>query len=79
MNVKLYLNEIVRLIDNRVPVKAVYNQLAPLAEQVKLRLPMPQAGAGYLQWSLPGNNWKPFSQAPEEEKTVIAKLYQQRK
>lgn len=79
MNVKLYLNEIVRLIDNRVPVKAVYNQLAPLAEQARLGLPMPQAGAGYLQWPLPGNDWRPFSQALEEEKPVIAKLYKQRK
>lgn len=79
MNVKLYLNEIVRLIDNRVSVEAVYNQLAPLAEQARLGLPMPQAGAGYLQWSLPGNDWKPFSQASEAEKSVIARLYQQRK
>lgn len=79
MNVKLYLNEIVRLIDSRVPTEAVHKQLAPLAEQACLGLSMPQAGVGYLQWSLPGNDWKPFPQAVEEEKPVIALLYQQRK
>ena len=79
MNVKLHLNEIVRLIDSRVPTEAVHKQLAPLAEQACLGLSMPQTGAGYLQWSLPGNDWKPFPQATEEEKTVIALLYQQRK
>ncbi len=79
MNVKLYLNEIVRLIDDRVSTKAIYNQLAPLAEQASLTLTMPQAGAGYLQWPLPGNDWKPFPQATEEEKPVIAMLYQQRR
>ena len=68
MNVKLYLNEIVRLIDSRVPTEAVHKQLAPLAEQACLGLSMPQAGVGYLQWSLPGNDWKPFPQAVEEER-----------
>lgn len=79
MNVKLYLNEIVRLIDSRVPTEAVHKQLAPLAEQACLGLSMPQAGVGYLQWSLPGNDWKPFPQAVEEEKPIIALLYQQRR
>ena len=79
MNVKLYLNEIVRLIDSRVSTEAVHKRLAPLAEQACLGLSMPQAGAGYLHWSLPGNDWKPFPQAAEEEKPVIALLYQQRK
>lgn len=79
MNVKLYLNEIVRLIDSRVSTEAVHKRLAPLAEQACLGLSMPQAGVGYLQWSLPGNDWKPFPQAAEEEKPVIALLYQQRK
>lgn len=79
MNVKLYLNGIVRIIDNRVPIHAVHKQLAPLADQIRLCLPMPQAGSNYLQWSLPGNDWRPFSQAAEEEKKVIALLYQQRR
>ena len=79
MNVKVYLNEIVWLVDNRVSAHAIYKQLAPLANQIRLDLAMLQVGSGYLQWSLPGNDWKPFPQAAEEEKPIIALLYQQRK
>lgn len=79
MNVKLCINEVVRLIDNRVPTELIYKQLAPLARQVRLELPMPQTGVDYLQWSLPGDDWMSFSQVSEEQKPVIAKLYQQRR
>lgn len=79
MNVKLHINKVIRLIDNCVPTELICKQLAPLTEQIRLKLPMPQTGAGYLQWSLPGNDWISFSQATEEQKPVIAKLYQQRR
>lgn len=78
MNIKLQISEVVRLINNRIPMEQVCKQLTPLGKQAKIDFPAPQAGAGYLQWSLQGNGWTAFSKASTEQKAVVAQLYLER-
>lgn len=78
MNIKLRINGVVRLVDNRISMEQVHKQLVPLSLQAKLDFPLPQVGAGYLQWSLPGNDWVSFAKADEEQKALVAVEYADR-
>lgn len=78
MNIKLQISEVVRLINNRIPMELIYKQLTPLAEQAKIGFPAPQTGAGYLQWTLQGNGWIAFSKANAEQKATVSQLYHER-
>lgn len=78
MNIKLRISEVVRLINNHVSMELVCKQLIPLAKQVKIGFPAPQIGAGYLQWSLQGDEWISFSEANAEQKAAVAQLYHER-
>lgn len=79
MNIKLKISEVARLISIHIPMEQICKQLAPLAKQAKIDFPAPQAGAGYLQWSLQGNGWMTFSKVNAEQKAVVAQLYHERK
>ena len=78
MNIKLQISEVIRLISNRVSMELVCKQLDPLSKQAKIGFPFPQTGAGYLQWSLQGDEWIAFSKANAEQKAVVAQLYRER-
>ena len=79
MNIKYQIGEVVQLIDKRLPVEAVCKQLQPLGKQTGLNFAEPATGAGYLQWTLPGEGWIPFTEVEDNLKPALATLYQQRK
>ena len=78
MNVKLNINEIIPLLGKGVSMEKLASQLQSKASEAGLLLPAPQAGAGYLQWTLPGAGWIPFSKAPESDKPALAQEHQRR-
>lgn len=79
MNIKLRLGEVIRLIDNRLPIEQVSKQLTPIAEQAGIYFAELQTGTGYLQWFIPGSDWTSFADADEAQKSVVALTYHDRK
>lgn len=79
MNIKLYIGEVVPLLDKRISMAKVAHLLIPLARQSGLCLPEVQVGAGYLQWTLPGTGWIPFTEVDDTCKSVVAHIYNMRK
>lgn len=79
MNIKLQLGEVRLLIDKRFPIEQISNQLQSIAKQANLIFAEHQVGAGYLQWALPGANWTAFSNGSDQQKAVIAQVFQDRK
>lgn len=79
MNVKLHIEEVVPLLDKRISMAQVAHLLIPLARKFGLYLPELQVGAGYLQWTLPGTGWIPFTEVDEACKSVVARMYSMRK
>ena len=79
MNIKVQVNAVKPVLDQRVAIGSVFKQLEPLAQKAQLMFIEPQAGAGYLQWSLPGSDWIPFTQGTEAQKDGIAQTYKARK
>jgi hypothetical protein len=54
------------------------NTLNQKKAQSRLLFVEPQAGAGFIQWSLPGEGWIPFSDIDETNKPAVAKEYKTR-
>ena len=79
MNVKLRITEVVQLIDKRLHIEQVSRQLQPIASQAGIMLVEPQAGAGYYQWSLPGDGWTAFPKGSESEQSAVAIILKERK
>ena len=79
MNIKLQLSEVRLLIDKRFPIEQIGSQLQPIARQANLIFAEHQVGAGYLQWSLPGMDWNAFPNGSDEQKTIVAQIYKERK
>lgn len=79
MNVKLKVNSVVRLIDDRVSMGQIFKKIEPFARQAKILLCEPQAGAGYLQWSMEGNDWVSFKNLNDADKADAAKVYHDRR
>lgn len=79
MNIKLRLDEVRLLIDKRYPIDQIQTRLQPIAKQANLIFADLQVGAGYLQWSLPGNGWTPFSKGDDSQKAAVASAYKTRK
>ena len=79
MNVKLRITEVVQLIDKRLHIDQVSRQLQPIASQTGIMLAEPQAGAGYYQWSLPGDGWTAFPLGSDSEKSAVAIILKERK
>ena len=78
MNIKVTLGE-VRPLDKRLPMEIISQKLQPIAKQANLIFADWQLGVGYLQWSLPGTNWTPFTKGNEEEQSTVAQIYETRK
>ncbi|MDT3365896.1 MAG: hypothetical protein LIQ26_01250, partial [Bacteroidota bacterium] len=76
---KFQLNHVLPVFDRPLPLEAVGKQLQPLAMPDGLYFADPVTGAGYLQWTLPGDDWQSFADADERSKSDIAQLYQERK
>ena len=66
------------LIDKTYSLLQLSNQLSAYGEQAKLFFVEPQTGAGFLQWTLPGEGWKAFGDLDESSKRTIASIYLQR-
>lgn len=79
MNIKLQIGEVVRLIDQRFPIQKISQLITPMAQQARLLYPEPETGVDYLQWTLPGNDWKSYSEASADEGTVVAEAYRKRR
>lgn len=79
MNIKLQLGEVRPLIDKRLPMEQISHQLQPIAKQANLIFATLQPGAGYLQWSLPGADWTPFTEGDEMAQTTVAQIYKTRR
>lgn len=79
MNIKLHIGEVVPLLDKRISMAKVAHLLIPLARQSGLCLPELQVGAGYLQWTLPGTGWIPFTEVDDACKSAVARIYNMRK
>lgn len=79
MNIKLNLGEVRLLIDKKYPIGQISTQLQPIAKKAGIIFADHQVGAGYLQWSLQGNNWTSFSSGTDAQKSVVAQLYKDRK
>ena len=79
MNIKLQVNAVKPVLSQHVAIGNVFKQLEPLAKKAQLLFVEPQAGAGYLQWSLPGSDWTKFTEGTEAQKDGIAQTYKARK
>ncbi len=75
MNIKLPISSVLRVIDNTVNIGQLAKLLSVHENKFKIHFPNPQAGAGYLQWHLEGNDWKSFADATDNEKSLIAQQY----
>ena len=69
---------VVLLVDKTISMLQLSNELKPLGEKAKLQFVEPQPGAGFLQWTLQGDDWLPFSELDDEKKPLAAKEYQDR-
>lgn len=79
MNIKLQIGEVVRLIDQRFPIQKISQLITPMAQQARLLYPEPETGVDYLQWTLPGNDWKSYSEASADEGAVVAEIFRKRR
>ncbi len=79
MNVKMKIGEVVPLLDKHLPLQQVYRSMVGRAKQLGLLLAEPSAGSGYWQWTLPGSDWKSFTELSDSEKTEVATEFQRRK
>lgn len=79
MNVKLKLGDVCLLLDNRISIKQISCKLQPIAKQANLLFADPQVGAGYLQWTLSGTGWIAFPNGTDDQRSVVAQLYKERK
>ena len=79
MNIKLRVSEVIPVLDRRFAIDQVYKQIGTFAKQSQLLFAEPQTGAGYLQWSLSGNDWTAFTKADDDTKSAVAQHYQQRR
>lgn len=79
MNIKLNVSAINRLLSENISLGQVYTKISPIAKSSGVRLAEYTTGAGYHQWSLPGNEWKPFSKLDDDTKAVAANEYLERK
>ncbi len=75
MNIKLPISSVLRVIDNTVNIGQLAKLLSVHEDKFKIHFPNPQAGVGYLQWSLEGNDWNSFTDATDNEKSLIAQQY----
>ena len=66
------------LIDKTYSMLQLSNQLSAYGEQANLLFVEPQTGAGFFQWTLPGEGWKTFGDLDEQTKRTIAPIYVQR-
>lgn len=66
------------LIDKTYSLLQLSTQLSAYGEQAKLLFIEPQTGAGFFQWTLPGEGWKAFGDLDEQTKRIIAPIYLQR-
>ena len=79
MNKRVNINEVIRMLDFRISLNQVHQQLLTPAQQAKLTFIEPIPGSGYMQWSVPGEDWTSFTQADDVTKSRVAETYEQRK
>lgn len=79
MFIQFKLLELRPLLGNTIPYAQIYQQLYPVAQRAGLLMPNREEGAGYLQWSLPGEDWTSLSDADEELKATVAGVYNERR
>lgn len=73
------VNKLSLLIDRSLSVQQVSNQLVDHGNRAKLLFVEQQTGAGYYQWSLEGDDWRPFVDFDDEMKPIIASIFEQRR
>lgn len=78
MNISFKLMELRPLLGNIPPYAQIYQQLSPLAERAGLLTPPREEGAGYLQWSLPGDDWTSLADAEPGQKAEVGAVYNER-
>lgn len=66
------------LIDQAYPLQQLCNQLNALSKTFGLLFIEQQAGAGFLQWSLSGDEWVSFAGIDDASKPYLAKVYAER-
>lgn len=75
MNIKFNIGTIVRLIDPKISMEQLYKQLQPMESKAGLTFCQPQAGAGYYQWTLNGNDWVSFTDLDDSIKPLAAQKF----
>ena len=76
---KVPIAKLTLLIDKTYSLLQLSNQLGSYGKQAKILFVEQQTGAGFFQWTLPGDDWKPFSEFDDTTKPVLAKLYEERR
>lgn len=67
------------VFNKHVSVDMVFNLLHPLAASHKLCFAQFSTGPDFLQWSLPGNDWKSFVDCSTAEQAAVAGALSERK
>lgn len=78
MNIKFIVHKVEPLLDAAIFNDTFKKRVGVAAEKEGLLLPLPQVGAGYWQWNLPGDGWTSFSACSEEEKNTLAREHSKR-
>lgn len=78
MNKQVPIAKVVLLIDRTYSLLQLSNELSSYGNQAKVLFVEPQTGLGFFQWTLPGENWKPFGDLDEAMKRTVAVVYKQR-
>lgn len=69
---------LVLLVNKNISMLQLTKELKPLGEKAKLQFVETQPGAGFLQWTLQGDDWLLFAEIDDEKKPLAAQEYQNR-
>lgn len=73
---KFKVSEIARLISDSFSLEQIRKQLEPIGEKVGISFTSRETGSGYFQWILPDGNWRSFADVDEDQKRIMAKVYE---
>lgn len=79
MKIKLPLQSLTQLFDNLANLRKAFPQLQKLGKEDDIIFADFNVGNGYLEWDLPGDEWKQFDKVSEEEKSIIAESFEKHK
>lgn len=78
MTIQFKLMELRPQLGNTMPYAQIYQQLLPYAQRAGLLMPNREEGYGYLQWSLPGDDWTSLNGTGEDIKATVVAVYNER-